>query len=54
MEDSTLIKLFALTGLTVIECVALYLGVNGALFSLVVAGIAGIAGYQIGVERTKR
>lgn len=52
MNDETVLKVVAIGGIVVIECVALYLGVNGALLSLSIGGIAGIAGYAIGVKRT--
>jgi len=52
MKDKTILKLVAIGGIVVIECVALYLGINGVLLSLSIGGIAGIAGYEIGVERT--
>lgn len=52
MNDKTTLKVCAIIGIVLIECVALYLGVNGVLLSLSIGGIAGIAGYEIGVKRT--
>lgn len=47
MKDETAISITAIGALTILECVALYLKIDGAILSLVVAAIAGIAGYKI-------
>lgn len=52
MNDETILKVSAIFGIVLIESVALFLGVNGVLLSVAVAGIAGIAGYEIGIKRT--
>lgn len=39
---------FAIGCLTVIESIALLKGVDGALFAVVIAAIAGLGGYTIG------
>lgn len=41
------IVLMAMACLTILECVALHYGINGKLFSLVVAIIAGLAGWTV-------
>jgi len=47
MEDKTLLSLGAMLCLTVIEALALWMGYNGTILALVLAAIAGLAGYQI-------
>jgi len=47
MEDRTAIVLMAIACLTALECFALYLGINGTLFTLIVAAIAGLAGFEL-------
>ena len=41
------IKEVAIVCITVIVCVALYLGIDGALYGAAIAAIAGIAGFTI-------
>lgn len=48
MEDKTILGCVAIGAITVLEAVALYMGVNGTVLAAVVAAIAGIAGYQVG------
>lgn len=50
---SNYLKELAIIGIVVIASVAVYSGMNGVLLSSAMAGIAGIAGYSIGVERGK-
>lgn len=38
---------FAIVGLTIMEVAALHYGVNGTVFTLVVAAVAGLGGYSI-------
>jgi len=41
------VAIAAIIGLTIIECVALFNGIDGTLMTLVLAIIAGIAGYTL-------
>ena len=41
------VKEVAIAGLVVLELAAIYAGINGVIFSVVIALIAGIAGYKI-------
>jgi len=43
----------AIAGLTVLEVVALLKGVNGTLFGIIVAAIAGMAGLVVPFDRVK-
>jgi len=47
MNDNTKIVMMAIACLTALEAVALSQGINGSLFSLIVAAIAGLAGFQL-------
>ena len=47
MKDRTAIVCMAIACLTVLECWALYLGINGTLFTLIIAAIAGLAGFEL-------
>lgn len=53
MQDSTAIKIAAIIGLSVLETAAIVCGLDGAYFGIVVAAVAGLAGYTIAVEKTK-
>lgn len=53
MQDSTAIKIAAIVGLSILEAAAIYSGLDGAYFGIVVAAVAGLAGYTIAVEKTK-
>jgi len=46
MEDSTLKVLFALCLLAIVEIVALYMGYDGALLSVVIGIFGAVAGYE--------
>jgi len=48
MEDKTKIKLWAITHLSMLEALALIMGVDGVMFGAVVMAISGIGGYEIG------
>ena len=48
------LKEVAILGIVVIVSVALSMGVNGVLLASAISGIAGIAGYSIGVARGKQ
>ena len=41
------IREVAIAGIVILECVALCKGMDGALLSMVIATIAGIAGYTL-------
>jgi len=41
------VKITAIICLTVLECVALFNGIDGALFGIVAGIIGGIAGYKV-------
>lgn len=45
MEDKTKIIIAAISGIVILEAVALFNGINGSLLALVVAAISGLAGY---------
>lgn len=47
MKDETIITISAITAIIILEAVALIKGINGALFGLVIAAVAGLAGYEI-------
>ena len=46
--DKALIKACAIIALAMLESVAIITGIDGAYFLVVVAAIAGLAGYEIG------
>lgn len=54
MQDKTALKVAAILGLTLIESIALFQGIDGALLTLVVGSIAGLAGYGIGSYRADK
>ena len=41
------IVITAIAGLVILECVALLSGINGTIFSIVIAAIAGLAGWSM-------
>jgi len=47
MKDSTQIKIAAIGSIAFLESIALLKGIDGVLFSIVIAAISGLAGYQI-------
>ena len=47
MQDNTKIVLMAIGCLTLLEAVALSQGINGTYFSMIVAAVAGLAGFQL-------
>lgn len=53
MQDSTALKITAIMGLSILEGAAICTGFDGAYFGIVVAAVAGLAGYTIAVEKTK-
>lgn len=46
-EKSWIVASTAIAGLVIMECVALMNGINGTLYTLVVAAVAGIGGFLI-------
>ena len=47
VSDNTLIKMEAIGSIALLECIALYKGIDGIILSTVIAVISGIAGYTI-------
>lgn len=47
MKDNTIKSCMAIACLTAIELFALYKGINGAVFGVVVALISGLGGYTL-------
>lgn len=47
MNVNCKITITAIIGLVTIECFALYKGINGSLYTIVVAAIAGLAGFTL-------
>jgi hypothetical protein len=47
------VAIIAILCLTILEIVALVMGINGALLSIVVSAIAGLGGYSIARARIK-
>ncbi len=45
------VKIVAIVAIAVLEAEAMWLGINGALFALVIAALAGLAGYELKVLR---
>lgn len=51
MKWTPIVAIIAIAGL---EVLAIFQGINGAVFGIVVAAIAGLGGYEIKVLRDKR
>jgi hypothetical protein len=47
MNDTTILKSIAMISIALLEVAALAAGLDGALFGLVIAAIAGLAGYEV-------
>ena len=47
MNKQALVPCVAIAGIALVECVALFMGMNGALLTLSVAAIAGLAGLTL-------
>ena len=47
MNENTKIVMMAIACLTALEAIALSQGINGTFFSIIVATIAGLAGFQL-------
>ena len=54
MEDKTLVTIVAIGAITIVECVALALGINGQLLATTLAVLAGLAGVTGGYQYRKR
>jgi len=48
LSDKTLITIIAIICIAVLETIALVIGIDGQVFSTVIAVIAGLGGYTIG------
>lgn len=46
-----MVKITAIIAITILDIVALLNGIDGILFSLCVAAISSIAGYEFGIKR---
>ena len=44
----------AIIAITILEGLAIWQGINGALLGLTIAAIAGLGGYEIGYRRSKK
>jgi len=54
MSERTLFKIVAIVCITVLEiCNIIFLKADGAMFGVVIAIVAGIAGYQVGLKVQK-
>ena len=51
MFEDVDIKVAAILAIAAIECMALYMGMNGTILALAVGAIAGLGGYAIGKTR---
>lgn len=54
MEDKTIVTVVAIGAITVLECVALAVGINGQLLATTLAILAGAAGVTGGYQYHKR
>jgi hypothetical protein len=54
MNDATKLKVWGVTMLGFLMGMAMLVGINGVLFSLVVAAIAGLCGYELAKAESKR
>jgi hypothetical protein len=54
MNDKTVLSIVAIMSLTILEACALMQGINGSLFTLVIFGVGGIAGYEFKAMRHAR
>ena len=51
MKDSTILALFGIAALTIIEVACLFRGVDHAVLAGIVTVIAGLAGYELKARR---
>ena len=54
MNDKYILGMFGIGALVVLEAIALYTGLDGAMFGTVVAGIGSIIGGIVGYEYGKK
>jgi len=55
MKEKTIIKLWAITLIAVLEIVNMFtLKLDGTIFSLVLSAISGIAGYELGKQKEEK
>lgn len=54
MKDKYILGMFGIGALVVLEGIALYVGLDGAMFGTVVAGIGSIIGGIVGYEYGKK
>ncbi len=52
MEDDTIKILAVIVGITILEAIALFQGINGTQLVLVIGTLAGIGGFAFGKKRT--
>lgn len=56
-DDKTRLACVAIGALAVIECIALIMGIDGAMMTLIIGAIAAIAagtiGYKVGINRVE-
>lgn len=53
MKDETILAIAAILAVTVLETMALMLGIDGSILTVVVAAIAGLGGYMMKASREK-
>lgn len=51
MQNKTIIAIIAIV---ILEAIALFKGINGAVFGVAIAAIAGLGGYEMGVFAKKK
>ncbi len=54
MTEKTTVALAAIGGLVILEAVALFNGINGTLYSLVIAAVAGLGGWIMPSPKIKK
>ena len=53
MTETKTVVMTAIIGLVILEAIALFNGINGTLFSMIVAAVAGLGGYIIPSGKAK-
>lgn len=54
MKDETVLAVVGISSLTTLEIAALFTGFDGQAFSIIVAGVAGLAGYALKARTVTR
>lgn len=54
MSEKTIMAMLAAVLIAILEAVALWKGLDGAYFSAVIAMIAGLGGFQVGMWKEKK